>query len=211
MTEFLLEPEQLAKIDGRERAYKVPGAEKIREHLQAFLDGDDAEVDVNFGKALDMVDWRITDTLNQLAAEHPEAFRNALAAIWQPPLKAEQADAFWAALDPALDALPAATTKKFNGVGTRASVASFFLFVADPAAFPFYRPGFGGKAINFLYDKGEHLSQKSPGNLLTDYTSRCQFLRREFKDAGVPLQDMLDLQSALYIAVQDYIKPLEGK
>ena len=70
----------------------------------------------------------------------------------------------------------------------------------------FYRPGFGGKAINYLYEKNASLSTNSPGALLDDYQKRCSYLLRQFMDAGVPLRDLLDLQSALYVIVREYIE-----
>ena len=63
----------------------------------------------------------------------------------------------------------------------------------------------GGKAIEYLYERKEALDQGSPGALLYDYGMRCAFLLREFRDAGLPLQDMLDLQSALYVLVTEHL------
>lgn len=206
VTDFLLDPRHWSTVDQRERGYKVPGAEKIRVHLQCFLDGETAQANVNIGNTLDILGWRVVDGLNQVAATAPETFKRALQALWSQPRTGKNADAFWATLDPALDVLAPDVAKHFNGMGTRASVASYFLFLADPTAVPFYRPGFGGKAINYLYEKNASLSTASPGALLDDYQKRCAYLLRQFMDAGVPLRDLLDLQSALYVIVQEYIE-----
>ncbi len=117
---------------------------------------------------------------------------SARRALWAQPLRARSADAFWAAIDPALDAIPTDWSKHLNGVGTRASVASSFLFQAEPVKFPFDRPGYGGKAIAYLYDRQAGLDQSSPGALLHTDMFRCGFLLRAFRDARVPLQDMVD-------------------
>ncbi|MGY2896777.1 hypothetical protein [Deinococcus sp. UYEF24] len=202
-TDFLLDNKH--KIEIRERSYKVPGAEKIHAHLQAFLEGNPASVNVNLDNALDILDWRVIELLNSVAVTSPEVFRQALKTLWSLPLTAKRADNFWSALDPALGSVPAIVSKAVNGLGTRASVASYFLFLADPVKFPFYRPSYGGKAIEYLYERKEALDQASPGALLHDYGLRCAFLLREFKDAGLPLQDMLDLQSALYVMVSEHV------
>jgi hypothetical protein len=82
--------------------------------------------------------------------------------------------------------------------------------VADPVRQPFYRPHFGGKAITWLYGN-DRLDGRSLGHLLTDYIGRCTYLQREFKDAGLPLEDMIDTQSALYILVDQYLKVARPK
>ncbi len=202
-TDFLLDNKH--KIEIRERSYKVPGAERIKTHLQAFLDGHPATVNVNLGNALDILDWRVIEALNGMAAAEPAVFRLALNELWTSPLSARKADAFWTTLNPALDAIPAAVSKAVHGLGTRSSVASYFLFLSDPAKFPFYRPSYGGKAIEYLYERREALDQSSAGALLHDYGLRCAFLLREFRDAGLPLLDMLDLQSALYVMVSEHL------
>ncbi|AWT36831.1 hypothetical protein GCM10008956_26640 [Deinococcus arenae] len=204
--DFLSIPEHNAKIHCRERNYKIPGAEKLTVHLQAFRAGETTKVDVNEGNTLDILDWRVVDGLNQMAAADAYAFRQALDTIWTEPLSPRNADRFWAAIDPALDSISPDISKHFNGLGTRASVASYFLFLADPKKFPFYRPSFGGKAMEYLYDRTEALDRASPGALLHDYGCRCAFLLREFRDAGLKLDDMVDLQSALYVMVQDHLK-----
>ena len=103
-------------------------------------------------------------------------------------------------------ALSETQRKHFSGLGTRASVASYFLFLADPLGHPFYRPSFGGKAVEWLYDKKDGLDKRTIGNLLTDDVGRCRSLHRQFQDAGIPLRDMLDTQSALYILSDQYLQ-----
>jgi len=207
--EFLLRPENQALIAKRERSYKIPGAEKVRKHLEQFAAGSEDPVNITLEKALDILDWRVIGTVNQMCAGDAPAMRAALSVIWAAPLTPRNASAFWSTADVALRTLPVDDAKSVNGVGTRASLASFLLFLQDPTKFPFYRPRYGGKAILYLYGRHEGLDASSPSALLLDYQSRCTFLLREFRDGGVPLNDMTDLQSALYVLVQGFIKPKE--
>lgn len=196
--------ENLAK---NERAYKIAGAQSVYMLLTDYLAGNMREkVNVQPPKHLNLLGWQILDGLNTMANESPEAFRAALQVIWEQPISAANADRFWSELDPALDKLTDKQRKHFSGEGTRASVASYFLFLADPIHQPFYRPNFGGKAINWLYGTKDGLDRRTLGTLLTDYTGRCRYLKSEFNDAGVPLEDMIDVQSALYILADQYLE-----
>lgn len=200
---------RLDHIKGHEGGYKSRGVPKVRAHLQAFQEETLQEpVDVLCGRALDLLDWRIQVPVNELAAVAPDEFRAALGALWAAPLRAEHADQFWDTLEPVLDRLKPENRTAFNGLGARATVASYLLYVADPAQFPFYMPSYGGKAIEHFYGKSkrEKLNDSSPGALLSDYTSRCQYLSREFRSAGIPLDDMMDLHSALHVLVRDLLK-----
>ncbi|SMB94152.1 hypothetical protein [Deinococcus hopiensis] len=200
---------RLDDIRKHERAYKSRGVPKVRTHLQAFLDGTLQErVDVLGGGALDLLGWQLQDPLNELAAVAPTEFRAALEALWTSPLRAEQVDTFWVILDPALDRLKPRNSKAFNGLGARTTVASYLLYVADPTRFPFYMPTYGGKAIEHLYGKSkrEKLDDGSPGVLMRAYTQRCTYLLKEFRDAGVGLEDMMDLHSGLHLLARDLLK-----
>lgn len=202
---------QRENLEQNERQYKVQGAEQVRALLQKVLDGDaEGKINVQPPKALNLLGWQVLDGLNVMVNARPEVFRDALSKLWSAPLSASNADVFWSILDPALDELSPVQRGKFGGEGTRASVASYFLFVADPVRQPFYRPHFGGRAITWLYGN-DRLDGRSLGHLLTDYIGRCTYLQREFKDAGLPLEDMIDTQSALYILVDQYLKVARPK
>jgi len=205
--DFLLKPENQALIAKRERTYKIPGAEKVRRHLEQFAAGSEDRVNINLEKALDILDWRVVGTVNQMCAGDAPTMRAALSVIWAAPLTTRNASAFWSTAEAVLRSLPAEDAQSVNGMGTRASLASFLLFLQDPTKFPFYRPHYGGKAMLYLYGRHEALDASSPSALLFDYQSRCTYLLREFRDAGIPLTDMTDLQSALYVLVQGLIKP----
>ena len=197
---------QTENLERNERRYKLTGANAVHERLLQF---ETASRNINIqADDLNLLSWRIVDPLNVMANTQPQTFQVALKALWTQPLAPANADTFWSLLDPALDVLDPNRRKQFNGVGTRASVASYFLFVADPQHQPFYRPNFGGKAVNWLYDPKEALTTRSPGALLDDYLHRCKYLHRSFADAGVPLKDMLDTQGALYIIMTDYLKTI---
>jgi len=197
---------QTENLERNERQYKVHGAAQVHELLTRFLAGElEGKVNLQPPAALNLLGWQVLDGLNVMANARPDLFRQALGQLWITPLDPGRADDFWRLLDPALDELSAVQRGKFNGEGTRASVASYFLFVADPAHQPYYRPNFGGKAITWLYGK-DGLDTRSLGSLLQDYSGRCRYLQREFRDAGIPLEDMIDTQSALYILVDQYLK-----
>lgn len=203
--DWLLTQEE--NLEKNERDYKVRGAARVHAQLQTFADGAaPGKVNVQPQQDLNLLGWQIVDGLNVMANRSPDVFRQVLQAIWAQPLNPGNADAFWSVLDPALDVLTETQRKHFSGAGTRASVASYFLFLADPLGHPFYRPNFGGKAIEWLYDKKDGLDRRSLGSLLTDYVGRCRYLQWQFQDAGIPLRDMLDTQGALYIVSDQYLK-----
>lgn len=191
-----------------ERSYKAKGVPKVREHLQAFLDGTlDGRVDVLGHGALDLLGWQLQAPFNELVAVAPDEFRAALTALWALPMRAEHSDEFWRLLDPALDRLKLGSRKAFNGLGARTTVATYLLYVADPTKFPFYMPSYGGKFIEHVYGKSkiERLDDGSPGRLASAYTERCRYLLRQFNDAGLKLEDMMDLHSALHIYARAYL------
>ncbi|AFZ67409.1 hypothetical protein [Deinococcus peraridilitoris] len=202
VTDFLLTQQE--NLEKNERAYKLQGAEMTRAHLQSFLDGSLAGK-VNVQQGLNLLYWQTVDDLNRMANERPDVFREALTQLWNLPGDLKRADAFWSALDSALEVLPAEQRQHFNGFGTRASVVSYFLFLTDPTGHPFYRPNFAGRAVEWLYDKRDGLDRRSLGSFLTDFVGRCRYLHREFSDARVPLRDMLDMQGALYIISTQYL------
>lgn len=204
--DWMREDEQLEHLSRNERAYKVQGAASVHMVLQAFVqDGADGRVNVQPQKDLNLLGWQIVDGLNGMANARPEVMRAALQDLWATTPGEANADAFWSRLDPALDSLGAVQRKAFGGQGTRASVASYFLFLADPAGHPFYRPSFGGKALSWLYDRKDGLDTRTLGSLLTDYRGRCTYLRREFQDRRLPVEDMIDTQSVLYMISTQYL------
>ncbi|GAA4015656.1 hypothetical protein GCM10022631_29800 [Deinococcus rubellus] len=204
-SDWLLTQEE--NLERNERDYKVKGAAQVHAQLQAFLTqggGAGTKLNIQPQKDLNLLNWQIVDGLNTLVNIHPEVFRSALTALWAQPLDPRHAEGFWSTLDAALDALSATQRKHFSGLGTRASVASSFLCLADPLGHPFYRPSFGGKTVEWLYDKKDGL-ERTIGHLLTDDVGRCRSLHRQFQDVGLLLRDMLDTQSALYILSDQYL------
>ncbi|AIZ45177.1 hypothetical protein QR90_08775 [Deinococcus radiopugnans] len=196
---------QQDNLSQNERDYKVRGAQVVLEKVQAALDTDPpGRIDVQPNAQLNLLGWRTVGALNTLINGNPSAFREALQALWAGPGDAVQADAFWATLDPAVQTLADAEKRGLTGLGTRASVASYFLFLRDPTGHPFYRPTFGGAAIEWLSGGQRRLDRASPGALLADYVDRCETLLPVFQEAGVPLQDMLDVQGALYVISGQY-------
>ncbi|UQN08782.1 AAA family ATPase [Deinococcus sp. QL22] len=195
---------QAQNLETNERAYKLSGAKDIHLRLSVALQGSaTGKLNVQPGNKLNMLGWRTVSGVNALVNRDAQMFREALDALRHDAVDPLHANDFWAILDPVAADLPEADRKPFAGTGTRASIASYFLFLADPVGHPFYRPSFGGQAVMWLYSD-RPLDRRSPGHLLQDYVSRCEVLLKEFQAQGVPLQDMLDLQGALYILSHQY-------
>ncbi|WP_174369228.1 McrB family protein [Deinococcus sp. JMULE3] len=195
---------QEQNLEQNERAYKLSGARDSEERLHATLSGaGPTKVNVQPGNNLNMLSWRTAGGLNALVNRGHAAFRDALATLRRDPVNPDDVNAFWTTLTPLADTLPDADRKPISGQGTRASIASYFLFLAQPEHHPFYRPTFGGQAVEWLYG-GQPLDRQSTGHLLHDYVRRCATLLPAFQAAGVPLRDMLDLQGALYLISSQY-------
>lgn len=189
-----------ADLEHNERQYKLLGAEKARTDLEAFVEGWNPVPSNLHPQPLNLLNWRLVDALTKMVKAHPQVFRNALENLW----KTANADQFWASVDPALDSLEEAEAKNFRSVPARASVASYFLFVKAPEKYPYYKPSYGGKAVKFIY--GEHMDDRSPGTLLTEYFGRCDHLRQRLEEGGVGLRDALDLQGSLFLIVDELIR-----
>jgi hypothetical protein len=195
---------QAQNLEINERAYKLSGATDIHLRLSVALNGSvPSKLNIQSGSKLRMLGWRTVISFNALVNHNVQVFRAALEILRGEAVNPLPANSFWAILDPVAAELPEADRKPLAGTGTRASIASYFLFLADPVGHPFYRPSFGGQAVMWLY-KDRPLDSRSPGHLLQDYVSRCEVLLQEFRAQGVPLQDMLDLQGALYIISMQY-------
>lgn len=189
-----------AGLEKHEREYKEQHSPEEYHRLLQWTQNPTTEISIQ--KHLNLLNWRVVDVINQMAANQPVAFANALTHLWE----TQDADRFWQEVDPTMQGIAAENLKHLNGVGTRASVASYFLVIKDPHQIPFYRPSYGGKGIAKLYGSrgNDALDQSSPGKLLKDYLMRCQYLKNELKDFGVPVRDMIDVQSALYMYAQNF-------
>lgn len=201
--EWLLTQSQ--NLENEERRYKLLGAHAVKDHLGPFLnDKETGRINLNVRNALNLLGWRTVGALNAVVNRAPEVFWAALRQAWIEPKAPLTADRFWELLEPALVAATDDERRALSGKGTRASIASYLLFVADPTAHPFYRPTFGGEAVEWLCEA--RLAQQSAGQLLDDYVTRCRDLLTRFIRAGVPLADMLDLQGALYLIKRHFLE-----
>ncbi|MBZ9752390.1 hypothetical protein K7W42_16180 [Deinococcus sp. HMF7604] len=203
-TAFLRLPEKMAQLDAEERHYKRRGAAATRDALESFLRGETEEPNIQI--ELNLLDWRMKDDLSSMFIHHPKLFREALTALWADQITFKGADLFWSIIDPALNVLPATHQKRFASLNARTSVVSYFLFVANPQHHPFYRASFSAKAIQALYDKSEGLDRRTISGLLQDFVGRCKHVQALWQEEGLPLEDMLDTQSALYILAQEHFK-----
>lgn len=178
-----------------ERPYKLVAAPVLRANLESFANGDRVDrVDVE-PKGLNLLNWRVAGTLTAMLSMTPNVSRPALQALRGP----SDTDAFWERIDPALSALPDVQRKHFNGVGTRASVASYLLFARDPLLHPFFKPEYG-RTFRYVYEVA--LDSGSPNELLQDYLGRGRHLLGRLSEEGVAVDDLLDLQGALYLAAK---------
>lgn len=191
-------------LERNERAYKLSGARDSEERMNAALSSAvPTKLNVQPGNKLNMLSWRTASGLNALVNSDHAVFKEALAVLRLDPTNQEGVNTFWKTLKPLLDALPDTDRKSISGQGTQASIASYFLFLAQPEHHPFYRPSFGGQAVEWLYGN-QLLDRQSPGHRLHDYMHCCAALLPAFQAAGVPLKDMLDLQGALYLISSQY-------
>ncbi|WP_185974726.1 AAA family ATPase [Deinococcus detaillensis] len=196
---------QQENLDRDERAYKLEGVAMVYPALKAFVDGGSAEgVTVQPQRSgLNQLDWRVAASLDLLLKQRPDSLRQALQILWTQPLEARRTDEFWGKLEDALQSLTPDERRPINGLGTRASVASYFLFLADPTGHPFYRRKFGARAVTWFYEDEPQQRRTSPGELLAEYVDRCQELHAAFLAAGLPFRDLLDTQSALFVLSLD--------
>jgi len=193
------------QLEQEERRYKLRGAGAVKEHLDQFLNSDDDfRVNLNVRNVLNLLGWRTVGALNAVVNKAPAVFRTALRQVWAEPKTLLAADRFWERMEPALAAVTDEERRALSGQGTRASITSYLLFVADPTAHPFYRPTFGGEAVEWLCET--RLARQSAGHRLDDYGVRCRDLFARFTQAGVPLADMLDLQGALYLVKRHFLE-----
>ncbi|RIH86876.1 McrB family protein [Calidithermus roseus] len=179
----------------KEEAYKVPGAERAREVITRFLEGqaDAQELARSFHRNLNILGWRSADKLRGLMRRHPEAFREAIRLLWQ----TGDADGFWSVLESRLsDPEAQDELQALGGKGGQANIASYFLFVHDPHNHPPYK--LRGIA-NGLAVLGHRAPQgDTPGGLLRDYYAILRELLPRWQEAGIPVRHLLDVQSGLW-------------
>ena len=141
-----------------------------------------------------LLGWRMLRDLEWLAVEHPEVVRRAVARL----TSEINADAFW---DVVQDALGVERVRQampvLRGRGSRASIASYFLFLRDPHGWPVFRTNLHGSALVRI--TGEPLDGRSPGAMLADFYRRLDVLGDRLREGGLAVRSRLDVQGILWV------------
>lgn len=144
--------------------------------------------------ATKLLGWRTLDALLRLDAEHPGLLQEAITALYRDG----DADDYAGALMRTV--APQAWSEQFKNlrsVGSRASVASFFLFLRDHEHQPLFRAAnFGTPLVQIT---GEPLDRRSPGTLLRDYVRGVDLVLKALQAAGLPARSRLDAQGVLWV------------
>ncbi len=142
-----------------------------------------------------LLGWRVGPQLIQLARDWPLGLAGGVRDM----LAAQNADALWRAVrDDAGGEAGLVSYTHLQGVGVRASVASYFLFVHDPVRWPMYRKdNFGTPLVKI---SGEPLDESSPATVLWGYYRALDELQHRLRFADVPAASRLDAQGVLWVA-----------
>jgi len=192
-----------------ERTYKIEGADLARPRVQEAIDGVLPWTEVFTGPARGIMQ-------NQLASNQWNA-RAAKALLAQEPARlsalvrhawAGELEAAATELDALLqDERIGSDATAFRSIGARASVLSFFRFLADPKRHPMFRPGHVATALRELGHPP--LESSDPASLLRRYDEVLDEVRDAFVSAGLPLEDRLDAQAVLWACNRLEPKPVE--
>ena len=141
-----------------------------------------------------LLGWRMLRDLEWLAVEHPEVVRQAVARLTSDI----DADAFWDVVQDVLgvervrQAMP-----ELRGTGSRASIASYFLFLRDAHGWPVFRPRNHGAPLVRI--TGAPLDGRSPGAMLADFYRQLDVLGGRLREGGLAVRSRLDVQGILWV------------
>lgn len=181
-----------------ESAYKPAYVAEIAEVVRRADAGEvgwDAVIEANFDRAQHLLGWRVVQPLLDLIRSWPDAFAAGVRRL----VEIQNANVLWEAVtDAAGGPSRLESIKELRGVGVRASVASYFLFVHDPVKWPMYRQDNFGTPLRKI--TGEPLDESSPAHLLWGYYRALDELHGRLKYADVPVTSRLDTQGVLWVA-----------
>lgn len=185
-------------ITDDESAYKPAYAAAIADTVRRADAGEigwDTVLEAKIEVARHLLGWRVVGPLLELIRAWPDGFSAGVREM----LATQNADALWEAVTQAAGGPsrlePIATLR---GVGVRASVASYFLFVHDPTRWPMYRKdNFGTPLVKLT---GEPLDESSPARLRWGYYRALDELQGRMRFAGLPVTSRLDVQGVLWVA-----------
>ena len=185
-------------ISEDESAYKPAYVDSIAEVVRRADAGEvgwDAVVEARLDVTQHLLGWRVVGPLLDLIRSWPEAFAVGVRTM----LTKQNADDLWNAVTEAAGGpsrLESFTA--LRGVGVRASVASYFLFVHDPFKWPIFRKrNFGTPLVKIT---GDPLDESTPAGLLWGYYRALDDLLGRMRHSGLPATSRLDAQGVLWVA-----------
>lgn len=181
-----------------ERKYKLEDSSKLHDVLAAVLEGKSewAEFFRRGNKFLrNQLGWRTAEALDHLS----KSKRDVLTLAVRNLLETCDADRFWESIEEgATEVLNDEKCKPLRGAGGRASVASFFLLLQDPTNHPIFRPNNVGAPLHQI--TGIATGADTPGATLDRYYQALDLLKEKLAESGLPVQDRLDVQGAVWSA-----------
>lgn len=185
-------------FDQRERSYKLAVAASLRHVLELARDGGEwrAELNKTFGRSYNgdrynLSNWRQHDWLLNVGGDAEPMVRQALEGFLD--LEASEVDRFRAFAEVA----ERFAGKPGSNRGSILVVGSVLNFAAEPARLPFV------KSTVFEFAEQAADFPRPTGGAVEVYEKHLEFARlacTKFEDAGLPIRDMLDVQSVIWEA-----------
>lgn len=179
-----------------ETPYKIEGAKRTEPELESLIAGRVgwSEFFKSSRKFMDHeLGWRTVEGLHGLASDHPEALRNAVGVL----LETKDAASYYGRLERAGVDIRDDEYKAIRGNGTRAAVASTFLFIDQPTGFPVYRPRNVGQPLSKIVR--ENVNAGAPQEILERYYGWLDELSDVLQKEGIPVRHRLDVQGLLFV------------
>jgi hypothetical protein len=191
---FMVEHWHLITQD--ESEYKTAYVQRITDAVASAdlgASGWDLVFRADVKTATNLLGWRLLDDAVRLARSHPAALRSAAAQLRDD----SDVDAFWGAIAAHVPEARLAEFVQLRGVGARATVASYFLFIRDPYMWPILRKSnFGQPLARMMH---EPLDARSPEAMLLDYYRKLDTLAERLRERGVAVRSRLDVQGVLWV------------
>ena len=185
-------------FDHRERSFKLAVADSLRHVLELARDGGEwrAELKKTFGRSYsgeryNLSNWRQHDWLLNVGGDAEPFIRQALAGFLDPG--ASEVDRFTAFVEVA----ERFAGKPGSNRGSTLVVGSVLNFAAEPARLPVVK--------STVFDFAEQSADfpRPTGGAVEVYKKHLEFARlarKKLAEAGVPIRDMLDVQSVIWEA-----------
>ena len=189
MLDILREPE----FDERERTYKLVVAERLRDAIEAAGQGHPVWTEKlrdALGPPNNLTNWRVNDRLRAWVAD-PDSTENARHAVAQFAEIDRTAEARF-------DTFAAAAKSTGLTPGAILSLGSLLNFAVEPERLPVMRSMTLGAVRKEI---GKHPVSSLPvEERYREHLSFCEEVNKRLVEAGGTPRDMLDVQSAIYVA-----------